>query len=135
MGSAGHAYATTDHPSTIGIVLVSFTALLVVLWGYPQPRPPDEGTGAHIFQLAVVQLVAATTVFVGTVDWSRPAEGPGQRPSQSPLRFFQSGRPGGVCTTGGLGDWPDLGKRWVSITLPPALRRTPPTDAGARAPL
>jgi hypothetical protein len=59
--------------SAIGLVLLSLTALLVVLRGYTQPPLPDEGTGAHIFQLAVVALVPVTIVFVGTADWSRPS--------------------------------------------------------------
>ena len=52
--------------------MLSLTALLVVLWGYTQPPLPDEGMGAHIFQLAIVALVPATVVFLTTADWSRP---------------------------------------------------------------
>jgi hypothetical protein len=58
--------------SGIAIVLLSLTALLVVLWGYSQPPLPDEGTGAHIFQLAIVALVPMTFLFLTTAEWSRP---------------------------------------------------------------
>src|SRR5438132_14066897 len=58
--------------SSITIILLSLIALLVVLWGYTQPPLPDEGTGAHIFQLSIVALVPATLVFVSTADWSKP---------------------------------------------------------------
>jgi hypothetical protein len=59
--------------SSVGVVLLSFTALIVVLWGYTQPPLPDEGTGAHIFQLSIVALVPVTLVFLATADWSRPS--------------------------------------------------------------
>jgi hypothetical protein len=58
--------------SSIVIVLLSLTALLVVLWGYTQAPLPDEGTGAHIFQLSIVALVPMTLIFLTTADWSQP---------------------------------------------------------------
>ncbi|TME91207.1 MAG: hypothetical protein E6I52_26610 [Chloroflexi bacterium] len=58
--------------SSIAIVLLSLTALLVVLWGYTQPPLPDEGVGAHIFQLSIVALVPMTFLFLATADWSQP---------------------------------------------------------------
>jgi hypothetical protein len=58
--------------SSIAIVVLSLAALLVVLWGYTQPPLPDEGAGAHIFQLAIVGLIPTTFVFLATADWSRP---------------------------------------------------------------
>jgi hypothetical protein len=58
--------------SSAGVILLSFTALLVVLWGYTQPPLPDEGTGAHIFQLSVMGLVPVTVIFLSTADWSHP---------------------------------------------------------------
>ena len=61
-----------NHVSSVAIVLLSVTALLVVLWGYTQPHLPDEGTGAHIFQLAILALVPMTLVFLTTADWSQP---------------------------------------------------------------
>lgn len=59
--------------SGIGLILLSLTALFVVLWGYTQPPLPDEGIGAHIFQLSIVALVPVTLVFLATADWSRPS--------------------------------------------------------------
>ena len=53
----------------------SLIALLTVLGGYfqpPQPRPADEGTAAHIFQLSLVALVPALLLFLSTADWRRP---------------------------------------------------------------
>ena len=57
--------------SVISIVL-SLTALLAVLSGYTQPPQPDEGTGAHIFQLSVVALVPTLLLFLATADWRQP---------------------------------------------------------------
>ena len=59
--------------SGMALVLLSVTALGVVLWGYTQPPLSDEGTGAHIFQLAIVMLVPVTLFFLATADWSRPS--------------------------------------------------------------
>jgi hypothetical protein len=59
--------------STIGLVVLSLTALLdVVLLGYTQPPLPDEGTGAHVFQLSIVALVPTGFLFLATADWTRP---------------------------------------------------------------
>src|SRR5438270_718257 len=57
-----------------GIVLsiLAGVALLSVLSGYMQPRQPDEGTAAHIFQLAVVALLPILVLFFATVDWKKP---------------------------------------------------------------
>jgi len=52
--------------------MLSLTALTVVLWGYTQPPIPDEGTGAHIFQLSVMMLVPVLLVHVATADWTPP---------------------------------------------------------------
>ena len=59
--------------SSIALVVLSFTALVVVLWVYTQPPLPDEGVGAHIFQLAVLALVPVTLVFLVTADWRQPS--------------------------------------------------------------
>jgi hypothetical protein len=59
--------------SGVGLILLALAALVVVLWGYTQPPLADEGTGAHIFQLAIVMLVPVTLAFVSTADWSRPS--------------------------------------------------------------
>jgi hypothetical protein len=61
-----------NRATSIAIVLLSLTALLVVLWGYTQPPLPDEGTGAHIFQLSIVALVPMTFLFLTTADWRQP---------------------------------------------------------------
>ena len=58
--------------STIGLSVLSLTALLVVLLGYTQPPLPDEGTGAHIFQLSLVALVPIGCLFLATADWAEP---------------------------------------------------------------
>ena len=58
--------------SSIAVVGLSLSALLVVLWGYTQPPLPDEGTGAHLFQVAIVALVPTTLVFLTTADWRHP---------------------------------------------------------------
>jgi hypothetical protein len=60
--------------SLIGLVVLSFTALLdVLLVGYTQPPQPDEGTGAHIFQLSIVALVPMALLFFATDDWTQPS--------------------------------------------------------------
>ena len=59
--------------STIGLIVLSLTALLdVLLLGYTRPPLPDEGAGAHIFQLAIVGLVPTGLVFLATADWTQP---------------------------------------------------------------
>ncbi len=59
--------------SSIVLIVLSLTALLdVLLLGYTQPPLPDEGTGAHIFQLSIVALVPAGFLFLATADWAQP---------------------------------------------------------------
>jgi len=58
--------------SSIGLIVVSLIALFDVLWGYTQPPLPDEGIGAHIFQLSIVALLPMTLLFVTTADWRQP---------------------------------------------------------------
>jgi hypothetical protein len=55
------------------ILVLSLIALLTVITGYFQPPQPDEGTGAHIFQLSIVLLVPMILLFFGTADWKKPA--------------------------------------------------------------
>jgi hypothetical protein len=57
------------------LTALSSVALLSVLTGYlPGHGPqPDEGTAAHIFQLAILATVPVMMAFVGTADWTRPA--------------------------------------------------------------
>src|SRR6476661_5836958 len=71
-GSSAMSSQLVNRLSSVGLIVLSFTALLVVLWGFTQPPLPDEGTGAHIFQLSVAALVPVGIVFLGTVDWSQP---------------------------------------------------------------
>lgn len=59
--------------STAGLVVLSLVALLdVLLLGYTRAPLADEGTGAHIFQLAIVLLVPLGLVFLATADWTQP---------------------------------------------------------------
>ena len=59
--------------SAIGLIVLSVTALLdVLLLGYTQPPIADEGTGAHIFQLAILALVPTGVLFLATADWTQP---------------------------------------------------------------
>ena len=52
---------------------MSLIAFFSVLSGYFRPPQPDEGTAAHIFQLAIVALVPAFLLFFATADWRQPA--------------------------------------------------------------
>jgi hypothetical protein len=52
------------------VLILSFVALLTVLTGYFQAPPPDEGAGAHIFQLTIVLLCPAFLIFLVTADWT-----------------------------------------------------------------
>lgn len=63
------------------IIVLSLIALLAVLSGYFQPPQPDEGSAAHVFQLAIVALVPAILLFLATADWRRPSQ------SARPLAF------------------------------------------------
>ncbi len=66
--------------STVAVHLFSFTALLPLLavcaraltTGHLPTPEPDEGTGAHVFQLSLVLLLPAGLLFVATADWRRP---------------------------------------------------------------
>ena len=62
--------------SGVAMVALSLIALVTVLWGYTIPRgtpaPQDEGTGAHVFQLAIVLLVPVGLVFLGSANWNEP---------------------------------------------------------------
>jgi hypothetical protein len=57
------------------IIVLSVLALLTVLSGYTHPpRTPeaDEGTAAHIFQLAIVMVALSGVIFLVTADWKQP---------------------------------------------------------------
>jgi hypothetical protein len=63
------------------LIVLSSIALLTVLSGYTQPPQPDEGAGAHIFQLSIVALVPIILLFLATADWRQPLR------SARPLAF------------------------------------------------
>jgi hypothetical protein len=62
--------------SGIGLIVLSLTALLMVLSGYisgaPQPPQLDEGVAAHIFQLSILALVPTGFLFLATAEWTQP---------------------------------------------------------------
>ena len=58
--------------SSIVLIVLSLIALLDVLLSYTQPPLSDEGTLAHIFQLAIVALVPTGLLFLATADWTQP---------------------------------------------------------------
>lgn len=80
-----------NRASGIALIVLSLTALLTVLSGYrvslkpfsifTQPPQPDEGTQAHIFQLAIAALAPTILLFLATADWQRPLR------SARPLAF------------------------------------------------
>jgi len=55
-------------------VALSILALLTVLSGYlhPPQHETDEGSAAHIFQIAIVLLFPALLLFLATADWKAP---------------------------------------------------------------
>ena len=62
-----------NHLSRLVLIVLALTALLdVLLVGYTQPPLPDEGVGAHIFQLSIVALLPVGLVFLATADWAQP---------------------------------------------------------------
>jgi hypothetical protein len=54
-------------------IVLSLTALLAVLSGYTQQPQTDEGSAAHIFQLAIVALVPTILLFLATADSKQPS--------------------------------------------------------------
>jgi len=69
-----------NRTSTIGLVVLSLTALLTVLpfalravlTGYAPPPESDEGVGAHMFQLSIAALLPMGVAFLATADWTQP---------------------------------------------------------------
>lgn len=59
---------TWHRPSGFALIGLAAVALVTVLTGFWQtrPLPADEGTGAHIFQLAVVAMLPVGAIFVAT---------------------------------------------------------------------
>ena len=66
--------------SYVGLVVLSLAALMTVLptavravlTGQMPTLEPDEGTGAHIFQLSLAALVPIGFLFFATADWKQP---------------------------------------------------------------
>jgi hypothetical protein len=65
------------------MILLSLVALLAVLSGYTQPLQPDEGSAAHIFQIAIAALAPTILLFLASADWKRPWRS--ARPLVSPV--------------------------------------------------
>lgn len=55
------------------MIFLSLVALLAVLSGYFIPSQPDEGSAAHIFQIAIAALVPTILLFLGSADWKKPS--------------------------------------------------------------
>jgi hypothetical protein len=55
------------------VLVLSLIALFTVLTGYFQAPLPDEGTAAHIFQLAILACLLSGVVFLASADWKQPA--------------------------------------------------------------
>jgi hypothetical protein len=60
--------------SDIALIVLALVALACVASGYFQPPQTDEGTAAHLFQIAIVLLVPAGVAFLATADWSQPVK-------------------------------------------------------------
>ena len=58
--------------SLSALLTVLIGALFAVFGGSNPFREPDEGTGAHIFQLSIAALFPMTLLFFATGDWSQP---------------------------------------------------------------
>src|SRR5947207_3157492 len=62
--------------SAIGLVTVCVGVLTrVIIPGHKLPPEPDEGTLAHIFQLAIGLMAPVGLVFLTTTDWTEPRSG------------------------------------------------------------
>ena len=58
--------------SLSALIGLSLVALLAVVSGYFQSPQPDEGTAAHIFQIAIGLLLPTVLLFLATVDGKEP---------------------------------------------------------------
>ena len=56
------------------LIVLSVVALAAVVSGYFQSPQPDEGAGAHIFQLSMVAALLASVVFVASADLKKPSQ-------------------------------------------------------------
>jgi hypothetical protein len=53
------------------ILVVGATVMAMLGWFSPSPGG-DEGTAAHLFQLAIVLLMPTGLTFLATADWRQP---------------------------------------------------------------
>lgn len=58
--------------SVFAMLLVVGATLLTLLGRFDPAPDGDEGTAAHLFQLAVVLIVPAGIVYLVTADWRQP---------------------------------------------------------------
>jgi ABC-type uncharacterized transport system permease subunit len=63
------------------LIVLSVTALVMVITGFTQPSRTDEGAATHIFQIAVSAFAVVLCVFFATADWKQPSR------SARPLAF------------------------------------------------
>ena len=66
---------TTLHINRISsrvLLTLSVVAFVTVLTGYFQRPQRDEGTSAHIFQLAIAALMPTLIIFLMTANWKQP---------------------------------------------------------------
>ena len=69
-----------NRASTIGLIVLSLTALTPLLLvaggaaisGHLPPPEPDEGVGAHVFQLSIAAMAPMGLLFLATADWTQP---------------------------------------------------------------
>jgi len=58
--------------SLFAVLLVTGATVLLELGKFTPTPDGDEGTAAHLFQLAIVLLVPAGLVYLTTADWRQP---------------------------------------------------------------
>jgi hypothetical protein len=56
----------------IALALVALVDVVALGYLFPRPTGGDEGTGAHIFQLAIALLLPVGVTFLATADWAQP---------------------------------------------------------------
>ena len=54
------------------LIVLSLIAFVAVLTGYAQAPQADEGSPAHIFQLAILAGVPTMLLFLLSADWRQP---------------------------------------------------------------
>jgi hypothetical protein len=60
--------------SLFAMLLVGGATVLAMLGRFTPSPDGDEGTAAHLFQLAIVLLFPAGLAFLVTADWRRPRQ-------------------------------------------------------------